>query len=198
MLTKSDRLKKLRIRQRQAAGRPRKEGERNPCGRLKKSETEKDVKSVAIAAVKKIHGIETDGKSGLSGYTLGRMALDGKITDTELAAGNYYAEVMTRYHKSCGMPLPSVRAQNLFAVRGREGEETETAQNRATRAANEMMRLEGLLLRLGDGPRVKQTVRNVCFEDIETLRGMGSNQLAWLKSGLQAIHFEVGLRSNQN
>jgi hypothetical protein len=196
MTSKAEKLRQHRVRQRLSAGRPRKPGERYPSGDLKRAETENDVKSVAIAAIARIHGIKTDGKDGFSGYTLGRMFLDGKISRPELEAGNRYAEIMARYHKSVGLPLPSVRAQNLFAVRGHDGDVSETAHIRAKKSAALMMRIETMLLRLDHGPQIKRMVRNICFEDIEHLRMIEGTQLQWLISGLRAIHFELGLQVN--
>jgi hypothetical protein len=173
------------------AGRPRKNGERYPSGDIKRSETEKETKSVAIAAAMRIHKIETDGKDGLHAYTLGRMFLDQKITRHELEAGNWYSEQMERYYRATGIPSPNPRAQDLLAVRGHDGDPSKTIQERATRATNMMMRLEGILLKAGAG--VKQTVRNVCIEDNEALRLMPPAQLRLLKSGLQALMFAKGV-----
>lgn len=172
-------------------GRPRKQGERYPSGDIKRSETERETKSVAIEAAMRIHGIETDGKDGLHGYTLGRMFIDRKITRPELEAGNWYAEQMERYYRATGQQSPNPRAQDLLAVRGYDGDVTETTQERASRAANTFMRLEGILLREGHG--VKQTVRNVCVEDNDALRMMPASQLALLKRGLMALAFAKGV-----
>lgn len=185
MTSRAEKLRRLRIRQKQGAGRPRKEGERYPSGDIKRSETEAEVKSVAIAAAKRIHGIETDGKDGLHGYTLGRLHLDGKITRQELEAGNWFTEQMERYYRAVGIPSPNPRAQDLLSVRGYDGDPSETAQKRATRASNVMMDMEGALLKAGPG--VKQTVRSVCIEDVETLRLMPAAQLGMLKIGLRAL-----------
>jgi hypothetical protein len=184
--------KARKIRQRAAAGRPRKEGERYPSGRIKHSETEKEVQSVAIAARKRIHGIED--ASPLAGYTLGRMCLDGRISNAEREAGDDYAAAIMRYHLATGIPFPSARAQDLFAIKGHDGDPTESKQRAATRASNLMMRLEGVLLKCSDGPQVKSTVYNVCVMDIEHLRMMTETQLMWLKRGLHALMFDKGLR----
>lgn len=172
-------------------GRPRKTGERYPSGDIKRSETEREVKSVAIAAAMRIHGIETDGKDGLHAYTLGRMFIDKKITRHELDAGNWYAEQIERYYRATGRQSPNPRAQDLLAVRGYDGEVTETAQERATNATNAFTRLETVLGKVGNG--VRSTVWNVCIADVEGLRMMPVSQLAMLKSGLQALMFAKGV-----
>lgn len=183
MTSKAEKLR--RLRQRQSAGRPRKQGERYPSGDIMRSETEQEVKSVAIAAAKRIHGIETDGKDGLHGYTLGRMLLDRKINKAELEAGNWYAEQVERYYRSTGRQSPNPRAQDLLKLRGSDGDVTLSAQERARRAANMFMKLETVLGKVGNG--VKSTVWNVCIMDMGGLRLMPPHQLAMLKSGLFAL-----------
>jgi len=119
------------------------------------------------------------------------MHLDKRITEPELEAGLWYSETMERYYRSVGMPSPNPRAQDILSVRGHDGDITETAQKRATRATNDMTRVEGILLRAGPG--VKQMVKNVCIEDIETLRIMGAGQLLLLKTGLMALALSKGV-----
>lgn len=126
----------------------------------------------------------------LAGFTLGRLHLDRKITEPELEAGIWFAEWDARYRAAVGLKPANVQAQNLLKVKGYEGEETETMQQRATKASNMMMKMDGILVRAGVG--VKQTVRNVCVEDIEELRLMGSAQLRLLKTGLLALALSKG------
>jgi hypothetical protein len=139
------------------------------------------------------HGVQSVIYKGrdLAGFTLGRLHLDKKITEPELDAGIWYSEHMERYYRSVGIPSPNPRAQDLLSVRGHDGDPSQTMQERATRATNMMMRLEGVLLKAGPG--VKQTVRNVCVEDMETLRLMPPAQLKLLKAGLRALAIAKGL-----
>lgn len=185
MTSQGEKMRRLRLRQAQGAGRPRKPGDRYPSGKLKPSETEAEVKSVAIAAAKRIHQIDTDGKDGLHGYTLGRMFLDKKISHEELQAGNWFTEQVERYYRAVGIPSPNPRAQDLLAVRGSDGEVSQSAQDRARRATNMFMRLETVLGSIGAG--VKSTVFNVCVMDMEGLRLMPASQLALLRAGLRAL-----------
>ena len=187
------RTKAEKLRQRRGkpgAGRPRKEGERYPSGDIKRCETEKAVMSVAIEAAKRVHSIDTDGKDGLHGYTLGRMYLDKKISLIELEAGNWYAAQIERYYRSTGRQSPNPRAQDLLAVRGYDGDVTESAQSRAQRATSAFTRLETVLGKVGNG--VKSTVWNVCVMDVEGLRLMPPSQLQMLKNGLIALAFAKG------
>lgn len=192
MTSKAAKLRALRIRQRIAAGRPRKDGERYPSGRIKHAETERDAMSVALEARMRIHGINDN--RALAGYTLGRMNLDGRVTDVEREAGDDYATEIARYYSLAGIAFPSARAQNLFSIKGHDGEVSESRQDAARRASNRFMHLEGVLLKCADGPQVKSTVYNVCVMDIEHLRMMSETQLMWLKRGLHALMFDKGLR----
>ncbi|MBB4238644.1 hypothetical protein [Rhizobium esperanzae] len=180
------------------AGRPRKANvERFPCGKIKPFETEKDNISVAISARRRIHGFgrtvsDETVKSPFAGYTLGRMFLDGLITAEQRQAGDDYAEAMARYHKTTGIPAPSPRAQSLFAVKGHEGDVTDSLADRARKASNRMMALQAILLRCQDGPQVRSTVYNVTVMDYEHLRQMPPQQLLWLRRGLTALRGAKG------
>lgn len=195
MASKAEKLKQKRI----SRGRPRKAGaERHPCGKINQNwsqhESEQDAMSVAIVARGKIHGLNEN--NALAGYTLGRIFLDGKISQHHLEAGNEYAEDMARYYRLTGIPFPSARAQSVGGVRGSDGEVSQSRADAARRASNRMMELEGVLLRCDDGPQVKTTVRNVCLLDIETLRLMPEQQLLWLRRGLEALHVAKHLRKS--
>jgi hypothetical protein len=191
MSSKAAKLRKRRAVQ--GAGRPKKEGvERYPSGDIKRHETEKEVLSVALEARKRIHGLSEN--NALAGYTLGRMYLDGSISEEQRKAGDEYAEIIARYHRTVGIPAPSARAQSLFSVKGHDGEVTESLAKRARDASNRMMEVTGILLRCEDGPQVKGTVHNLCVMDYEHLRGMSRQQLLWLKRGLNALNKAKELR----
>jgi len=184
MASQAERLRRKRAAQ--GAGRPRKEGvERYPSGDIKRHETEKEVLSVAMEARKRIHGLSEN--NALAGYTLGRMFLDGSVSEEQRKAGDEYAEIIARYHRTVGIPAPSARAQSLFSVKGHDGEVTDSLAKRARDASNRMMEVTGILLRCEDGPQVKGTVHNLCVMDYEHLRGMSPQQLLWLKRGLNAL-----------
>lgn len=188
----SSKASKLRIKRATRAGRPRKENvDRYPSGQIRHSETEKEVKSVAMEARARVHGLQT--ASVFAGYTLGRMYLDGRITECEREAGDAYASQMVRYYGLTGIQFPSARAQSLFSIKGFDGETTSERARQAREAADRMMKLEGILLQLEDGPRVKTTVYNTCVLDYEVMRTMSETQLLWLKRGLQEIHWQLGL-----
>jgi hypothetical protein len=174
-------------------GRPRKEGDRYPSGDIKRSETEKETRSVAIEARGRVHGIRSEDPR--VGYVLGRLFMDGKISKEQLEAGDKYAETMARYYRCVGIPYPSARAQSIFSIKGHDGEVSQSVADRATRATVEMMRVEYILLRCEDGTQVKRTVHNVAVMDLDHLRGMHDQQLLWLKRGLNALHAAGMLRT---
>lgn len=192
----SSKAAKLRAkRATRGAGRPRKENvERYPSGDIKRHETEKEVLSVAMEARKRIHGLSEN--NALAGYTLGRMFLDGSVSEEQRKAGDEYAEIISRYHRTVGIPAPSARAQSLFSVKGHDGEVSESLAKRARDASNRMMEVTGILLRCEDGPQVKGIVHNLCVMDYDHLRGMGPQQLLWLKRGLNALIKARELREN--
>ncbi|MCY1741171.1 hypothetical protein [Ensifer sp. SL37] len=199
MTSQAERLRSKRIKQRQYAGRPAKEGvERYPSGQIKHTEREKEVRAVAIEARQRVYfkGKEVSNDmvaSQFAGYTLGRMFLDGRITECEREAGDEYATQMVRYYSLVGIPHPSARAQDLHSIKGFGAETTSERARMAREASNRMMELEGKLLRLEDGPRVKTTLFNTCVLDYEIMRTMSDTQLSWLKRGLKEIHYLMGL-----
>ena len=193
MSSKGAKLKSRRIKQRQYAGRPAKEGvERYPGGQIRHSERQEEIRSVAVEALDRVHRLPYD-KRGYSGYVLGRMHLDGRITECELEAGNEFAERMAKYYSLTGIVPPSPRAQSLFSIKGFDGDISENRAIKARHAAESMMRMDGILMRLPEGPQVKSTLYSVCILDIEQLRTMSDYQLGLLKRGLMALHWHFGL-----
>jgi len=190
----ASKLLKLRTpKRRSSAGRPPKEGaERFPSGQIKPSWTEKEARSVVVEARQRLHGANMN-ESPLAGYTLGRIRLDGHITDEQLAAGDAYAEAIARYHRLTGIPFPSARAQTLFTIHGHEGDISADKANRARQASNKMMELTGLLLRCEDGPQVRAMTYNIAVMDHDHMRKLAGQQKVWLRRGLQALHDHGGL-----
>ncbi|MBB4189324.1 hypothetical protein [Sinorhizobium terangae] len=188
---------KLRAKRKAQLGRPRKvNAARFACGKIRpewsRQESEKEMIAVALAARKRMHGLDTT--SAFAGYTLGRLFLDGRITAEQREAGDDYAVAMARYYHRNGIAYPSVRAQALDRVAGHPGETTEERARIALKAADRMMRLDSVLSGCAEGRQVKTTVFNVCVMDYEGLRLMPEPQLAWLKRGLNALLFDKGLR----
>lgn len=189
---------KLRIKRIQRAGRPRKENvDRYPGGQIKHSERENEVRATVMEARTRVHYLHKTPEKDVAeygGYTAGRLYLDGKITEEQLKAGNEYAIVIMRYCQSVGIPFPTARAQDLGRVKGFAGEESQSAQERATKATAAMTRLLTILQSCKDGPQVKQTIHNLFVMDEEALRLMPERQLLWLRCGLNELIYQEGLR----
>lgn len=130
------------------------------------------------------------------GYVLGLMLLDGTIQEYHHEAGIRYAEDVVRYMALKGIPFPSPRAQNLFAVRGHSGEESEDRVQAALKAQDRFNKLRKVLLEVGDidtGRKVERKVAEVCVQDIPEARRWPEPTVLLLKRGLRALAFYYGL-----
>lgn len=124
------------------------------------------------------------------GYVLGRILLDGKITQAQHDAGIKYAGDMSRYYGLTGVAFPSARAQDLFAVRGGGGEDSEERAEAARKARSRAHKLDEILLAVGDintGRRVIHTVKNVALLDIAESRGWPDHMHRYLRKGLNKL-----------
>jgi hypothetical protein len=152
------------------------------------------ISTVAATRVRHLHIV---GKDALEkaldpryGYLLGRLFMAGTITEDQYDAGNRYSEDMSRYYGLTGVPFPSAKAQNMFAIRSPDSGEPEGRAEAARKARLKMYELRDVLLRVGDintGRRVAHTVNEVCLVDSEHLRDLNSPMRAWLKAGLNAL-----------
>ena len=135
------------------------------------------------------------------GYLLGRIRMDGQISEDQHDAGQRYSEDMARYYGLTGVPFPSPKSAFLFSVKPWEeradkqslrttASTQEERSEDAKRARARMIELRQLLLSTGDintGRRVVHTVNSVCVEDLDHLRNLNPPMLAWLKAGLNAL-----------
>lgn len=138
---------------------------------------------------------EEQAASPLFGHVLGRLYLAGLITEGQLGAGIRYSEDMGRYYSTTGIPFPSARAQNLFAVRGESGESADKAE--AAKMARHRARLiRDTLLAAGDidtGRRIEHLVKATCFLDED--RKWSAPAVDLLRRGLNRLAREhYGLR----
>ena len=171
--------------------------DREPNGRksrrsASKQEQENEMQASAFATVKAQRvklGIVTDNVlDPRLGYALGRLRLLGIISETQFEAGARYAQDIVRDLKLSGLSLASPRAQNIFAVHGREAlEEGQDRAEQAKQARHKRNTLRDLLLATGDintGRRVLSVVYGVCVldEDCRAHDGLllarGLNRLA--------------------
>lgn len=130
------------------------------------------------------------------GYTLGLMWLDGTIQEHQHEAGIRYANDMARYLGLKGIPFPSPRAQNLFAVRGHDGEESEIRVEAAQKAQVRFNALQKALQAVGDidtGRRVERKVAEVCVQDIIEARKWPEPTMLLLRKGLNALSYFYGI-----
>lgn len=130
------------------------------------------------------------------GYVLGLLYLDGRITEDQHEAGLRYAQDIARYHGLTGVPFPSPRAQNLFAVHGDDGEVSETRAERAAKARKRMQRLRDALLAVGNidtGRRVIHAVNEVVLLDNVASRTWPDHMLTYLRRGLNKLMIEYSL-----
>jgi hypothetical protein len=126
----------------------------------------------------------------MRGYVLGCMCLDGVISRQQHDAGAKFAEDMSRYYGTAGLAFPSARAQNLFAVRGSAGEETDEHVIRAKAARHKAKSLQAVLMATGDidtGRRVYHAVTQVCLMDIPESRRWPAHMTSYLVRGLNAL-----------
>lgn len=124
------------------------------------------------------------------GYLLGRLLKDGVLSKAQHDAGNRYSEDMATYFGLTGVPFPSAKAQNMFAVRGSSGDDDEERGKRAAKARRRMVELRDILLACGDintGRRVLHTTNCVCVEDLDHLRTLNPPMRGWLVRGLNAL-----------
>lgn len=150
--------------------------------------------SIVVAARMRLYGLtEEQANSVEAGYELGRLFLSDRITKLQHEAGKKYAEDMARYYGLTGVPFPSARAQNLFAVRGEAGE-SEGKATAARSARDKANRLHELLLRVGDNQtaiRIQRIVNGVAVSD--QALGKSTQDHFHLRRGLNALIAYYGM-----
>ena len=125
------------------------------------------------------------------GYVLGLMWMDGTITQAQHDAGLRYAEDMSRFYGLCSVPFPSARAQNLFAVRGNDGEETQSRATAATAARFKANKLRDALLAAGnidEGRRVIHAITEVAVIDNLQARKWPDHMHLFVRKGLNRLN----------
>lgn len=139
---------------------------------------------------------EEQAKDPRRGYALGLMLLDHSITQRQHDAGVKYAEAMSRYYGLTGTPFPSARAQNLFAVRGNEGEEDENKSEAAKKARSKANALRDVLLGVGNidhGRRVQSAVNELSILDNAHCRRWPDHMLHFIRQGLNRLADHMGV-----
>jgi len=177
---------------------------REPNGRpsRRRESVEGDIKSVVVTYRKRQALADGElltakqAEDPMRGSVLGLICLDGAISKEEYEAGRDYAECKWRYYRLTGIPFPTAQAQNLFAIRGFDGEITPERARRAREAANAYMRCEHVLGSIPGFPphAIRRAVDAVCFLDQETARLWPEHMLKMLQRGLRELIFAKNLR----
>lgn len=167
-------------------GRPRKDGDREPNGRIERKEA--DMEAVAVGRAQRVKlGIpETAALDPRLGFELGRLRVVQCITERQYEAGVRYAGDMARYYRLTGIPFPSSRAQDLASNRGSSGDDTESRATAARKASTRMADLREHLLRTDDiatGRNVHRVVTEVAVLDY----GCMTHHQRWLRRGLNRL-----------
>lgn len=168
---------------------------RTEAGRISRSSAEKNrqrleseaqIKNTALTARSTKQGISIKhANDPLWGYSLGQLMKLERISKAEHDSGVEIGIMMSNYYGLTGIPFPSARAQNLFAVGGHQGETTTEQAKAARSASNRYMLFQGEVLRSGrKGREVHTTLRNVCLLDYDT-QEWPNHMINLLKNGLK-------------
>ena len=92
-------------------GRKRKPGKRHACGKLLRSETEREVMATALDARQRHFGVSMrQARDERLGTSLGRLAFREEISDPQYQAGLAFAKLYHQHHLTMGLPVPSPRS----------------------------------------------------------------------------------------
>jgi hypothetical protein len=177
---------------------------RTPSGRISRAagaaekaleeETERQAMETATIARMRHTGLSEEmAKKDFAGTVLGLLHFDRRISDWEYEVGKRYALTMGAYYSLTGIPFPSAKAQDLFAVHGHMGDESEARSVRAKAASNRVMELEGAMLRCDQGRLVKTKTFEVCVLDLMEARNWTIHTLSFIHRGFDAMRPVLGV-----
>ena len=204
MPAKSTNRRKRRLhRSFSRGGRPREDGVlRTPSGRKSRSsaarrETQLQVMATALDARMRQTGLRArEAAQPQAGSALGLLQFDGHLKAREVKAGEYYAETLARHYGLAGISFPSARAQNLFAVRGHAGDETENRAEAAKKASARAAALDRVLLNCDPrghrGQQIRAKIYSVCIFDDRQSREWNKYTIGLVAKGLSAVADEMG------
>jgi hypothetical protein len=188
-MTKSNR------KRRKSGGRPRLENvKREPNGRplrsQRKTETEAEVRKVAVQARARIYGApEAECVRPEYGSVLGRLHMSGHINKLQMEAGDKAAMEYDKYYGLTGIPHPSAKAQNISRVKGMGGEVSyETARQATQRVMLIEQALGEVVVR---GSSVTSVVKRVCIMDEDM--GISELKREQLVAGLNRLMVFYGI-----
>lgn len=159
---------------------------------LRLIETEKEVKSVAVANRVKLGITNKEADSQEAGSVLGRLYLNkgNGITKAQYDAGMLMGQDFARYYALTGIPFPSIKAHDIGRVSGRNEIDNQSAIRSAT---NRVMLIEKALGEVDhSGEPVTSTTKRVCV--LDEADGMHlPHMVAYLKRGLAILGKHYGL-----
>lgn len=140
---------------------------------------EAENKAVAVSARMRMHDVTKEqANMPENGFALGRLWLagylgSGDLAEQRLEAGKRMADDYARYHGLSGIPFPSARAQDLFAVHGYTGEMTEAKANELRKATSRKTAIITRLSMMGhNGRRYLSVAEGVCVADLDGCENM--------------------------
>jgi hypothetical protein len=174
-------------------GRPKKKGvDRYPGGSIvneQRGEKPEERTAVVLAqrtkAVGKKHAADP-----LAGFELGRLKLNGIISERQMRGGIYWAQSIDRYGRLMGFPSPFPQALDYGAVGGR-GEAREPAADQV-RAASQDVTVTATIVGQ-HGRAVSAACREVCVLETDTTH-WPSHTFEALRKGLDALAEHYGLK----
>lgn len=159
---------------------------------LRLVETEKEVKSVAIANRIKQGMSEGIADSQEAGSVLGRLHLmdPESITKQHYEAGQRMAQDYARYYALTGIPFPTIKAHDVRGVKGYSHDDDPV---NARAASERIMKIEQVLGAVDRAGRpVTSVTKKVCVMD--EAEGMHlPHMVKYLKCGLDALVQHYGL-----
>lgn len=159
---------------------------------LRLVETEKEVKSVAVANRVKMGMSIKEADTQEAGSALGRLHLlnPDEITKVQYKAGMRMAKDYARYYALTGIPFPTIKAHDVRGVRGHSNVDRPDC---ARAAANRIMKIEQALGEVDmSGRPVTSVTKKFCVRD--EAEGMHlPHMVQYLKRGLTALaqHYEL-------
>jgi hypothetical protein len=92
-------------------GRKRKPGQRHPCGKRIRHETEREAMSTVIETRQRHYGVTAkQARDERLGSAFGRLAWQRTISPAQYEAGREFGDLYRRHHMVLGLPLPSPRS----------------------------------------------------------------------------------------
>ncbi|EJF91665.1 hypothetical protein [Bartonella tamiae] len=196
VIKKKARSKAEKLRLKRNKGRPAMaDADREKNGRLsrrkasinrRKLETEKEIKSVVIAARERMGIPMSYLNTAESGNALGRIMImfPDIIKRYHYLAGLRFGEAFARYYYLVGIPFPSARSADLLNVHGRNDYENIDAVRKAT---DHVMILEQIIGMVDiSGLPIKKVMKQVCIEDVDQNMNY-SHMVQFLRKGLDAL-----------